>query len=846
MKLSGFLSYCDPVEVDFTGFDLACISGQNGAGKSSLLDAMTWVLFGQARKRDESIVNMQAQAAEVTFTFEYENHQYRIIRSLARGKTTALEFQILNGEEWRPLTEHSNRETQARIEQVLRLDYETFINVSFFLQGHADQFAQQPPTRRKEILGNILGLERWELFKERASGHRKEVESNLGSLEGRMTEIDAELGEEESRKAHLADLENQLSGVVASRKVQESALASIKQMRAGLEKQRELVEEKNQALQRSQATLSAFQSRLDGREAERQPYMDLLGRADEVEADYRAWQQKRMELEKWNGTASHFHEQEKRRLPFLDEINTQKARLEQEKETLERQHLEAGLQLTTRSELTAEITSSKKALSEVEMKMEERTRLEKKIQEWRERQVELRTENASLKIEMDELKLRIERLDKAEGAICPLCGQDLSPEHRQSTLEQLQTQGTVKGNAWRANKVEADDLDSMVADGEQQVSRLAGTDGDRLSLNNTIAQLSERLEANQKQAREWEASGAKRLERVSKLLANDKFAAEARKHLARVDKELVALGYDTAAHDDTRRVELETRPAESTYQALEKARAAYGPLSDEIDNLNTQITNLSAEISRQQVEHDEVEQALAAVEAQAPDLEGAEQALFDSQERENQLNQEVGAARQKVTVLGDLKKRKKKLDIEREELGLQAGRYKALERAFGKDGVPALLIEQALPEIEMKANEVLGRLSDDSMHLHFETQTKFKDEKRKDLRETLEIQVSDGAGVRDYEMFSGGEAFRVNFAIRLALSEVLAQRKGARLQMLVIDEGFGSQDAQGRQRLIQAINTVKADFAKILVITHLEELKDAFPTRIEVEKGERGSTITVT
>ena len=52
LRISGFLSYRDPVEIDFTTFDLACISGQNGAGKSSLPDAMTWVLFGQARKRD--------------------------------------------------------------------------------------------------------------------------------------------------------------------------------------------------------------------------------------------------------------------------------------------------------------------------------------------------------------------------------------------------------------------------------------------------------------------------------------------------------------------------------------------------------------------------------------------------------------------------------------------------------------------------------------------------------------------------------------------------------------------------------------------------------------------------
>jgi exonuclease SbcC len=85
-------------------------------------------------------------------------------------------------------------------------------------------------------------------------------------------------------------------------------------------------------------------------------------------------------------------------------------------------------------------------------------------------------------------------------------------------------------------------------------------------------------------------------------------------------------------------------------------------------------------------------------------------------------------------------------------------------------------------------------------------------------------------------MFSGGEAFRINFAIRLALSEMLTRRKGARLQTLVIDEGFGSQDNLGRQRLIESINLVKKDFAKIFVITHIDEVKDAFPSRIRWKK----------
>ena len=150
-----------------------------------------------------------------------------------------------------------------------------------------------------------------------------------------------------------------------------------------------------------------------------------------------------------------------------------------------------------------------------------------------------------------------------------------------------------------------------------------------------------------------------------------------------------------------------------------------------------------------------------------------------------------------------------------------------------------------IPQIEAKANETLERLSDGMMSVRFVTQARFKDKRREDMRETLEIQISDSAGVRDYELYSGGEAFRVNFAIRLALSEVLAQRAGARLQTLVIDEGFGSQDALGRQRLVEAINLVREDFAKILVITHIDELKEVFPARIEVEKGERGSVIEV-
>ncbi|MEL6935698.1 MAG: SbcC/MukB-like Walker B domain-containing protein, partial [Cyanobacteria bacterium J06607_17] len=98
-------------------------------------------------------------------------------------------------------------------------------------------------------------------------------------------------------------------------------------------------------------------------------------------------------------------------------------------------------------------------------------------------------------------------------------------------------------------------------------------------------------------------------------------------------------------------------------------------------------------------------------------------------------------------------------------------------------------------------------------------------------------------GTRAYETYSGGEAFRVNFAIRLALARLLAQRSGLALQMLIIDEGFGTQDQAGCDRLVAAINAIAPDFACILAVTHMPHFREAFQTRIDVVKTEQGSQI---
>src|ERR1041384_2512107 len=230
LRISGFLSYHDAVELDFTKFEFACISGANGAGKSSLLDSITWSLFGEARGKSSDVINLHqdVKAAEVVLTFQHEDNTYRVQRTLPRNKNTLLEFQVRTQTGWKPLTEKTTRETQARIEQTLRLDFDTFVNASFFLQGKADQFTQQNATRRKEVLSNILGLEMWEQYKNRSAEKRKLIEREVDGIEARITEIDIELNEEATRKSRLAELESLLTRLTASRTAQESVLESIK------------------------------------------------------------------------------------------------------------------------------------------------------------------------------------------------------------------------------------------------------------------------------------------------------------------------------------------------------------------------------------------------------------------------------------------------------------------------------------------------------------------------------------------------------------------------------------------------------------------------------------------
>lgn len=847
LRLSGFLSYDQPVELDFTVFDLACISGPNGAGKSTLLDAITWALFGQARRRDDALINSHAKAAEVVFDFNYEGNLYRIQRTKAREKPTVLEFYLRDAESgWKPLTEHSLRETEMRIQKTLRMDYETFTNASFFLQGRADQFAQQRPSDRKRILSSILGLEIWETYRERASARRKQVETELAMINGQLEEIQTELKQEDERRARLKQLQETLAQAAALRQAKDESLENLRRLAASLDAQRRLLQVLEHQEKAAQQRLADSLEKLSLRQEEEHRFRQQLAHAVEVEAGYQAWQALRLDLERWETVAANFRQHESLRAGPLLAIESERARLSQERQSLldqQRSVQEVEASLPDIKDLLADVHTS---LAEISTRLEQRPLLEAKRTEIQDGQAAAKADNQRLKIEMNDLKERIAQLKETSGATCPVCGKPLNPDERMQLIGELETQGKEKGDQYRSNQELTRQLEQQRQDTEAELEALSKLLAGARPRQRQADQLADRQAQILQETTKWQSGGMLRLQAVSTLLDEQAYAQGARSDLALVDASLKEIGYDAAAHDATRRAEQEGRASQEQFRLLETARARLDPLEREIASLSTQVTR---ENSEAEVQLENYRSALSKYENEAaslPDLNQAESEKFALQEQENHLRAEVGGAVQKVEVLKSLRLRQKDLTARRDELKNQVVQLKMLERAFGKDGVPALLIEQTLPEIEAQAQKILDNLSNGSMSVWFATQKDYKDKNRDDKKETLDIMISDATGSRrEYELFSGGEAFRINFAIRLALSRVLAQRAGARLQMLVIDEGFGSQDAEGRQRLIEAINLVRPDFAKVLVITHLEELKDAFSTRIEVEKTQQGSKLTV-
>jgi exonuclease SbcC len=846
LSLRNFLSYREPATLDFSTISVACLSGDNGAGKSALLDAITWALWGKCRaNNDRDIVSIGENEMEVTFSFQLGDREYRVFRrrGLHPRPTQSVEFFVrdVGASDWLPITGDSIRATEQHIIDTLNMEYETFVNSSFILQGQADSFTQKPPGERKKILSDILNLQEYEQLQKDAREELRLVTDRLLTLQGRMATLDERLAVRPQLVAELTATSTHLTEVSEKLDLAQELARTLAQQVLAFERVRAALDAARTRHERERSALATIATRVAEREAERATLNDLLAHADDIEAgaaEHERWRaiavQCAATLQQVNRQIAIQNAAEREVSQALNELQRERDRSLQRQEAARRQLA----QLERDSARLEELRRAAAADGDVAARLAS-TRAT--LEECRHSRSTLHAENQASKARMHEIASFLETLQKGE-ADCPVCRRPLAPADRAHVQSTWLSEGKALKDQYRANAATIKDIDAAVVTLEEDIQRLEGLDRAHAARQGTIAQLAMGLERRADLEAEADAA-ARDVDRLEALIAAGDFAHEPRaRHLA-AEAALEELGYDAELHERA--------------NAGEAACAAFVERKRELDQARTRLEAVEEALAGLVEQRAEREAAAAEAAAEVATLsaqlcddsdlrERATAAQDDverlSAERDELWSRQGGIERS----LADLDQRqieRDALDTEANALALDAGALRELVEAFGRNGIQAMIIESVLPDLEDEANELLRRMSAGQLRVSFRSQRQALSSDR--VIETLDIIVRDEYGERPYHLFSGGEAFRINFAVRVALSKLLVKRAGATIDMLVIDEGFGTLDSRGRDGLLEALRSVEGDFRKILVITHVGDVRDVFPTRIDIVKTDRGSRISV-
>ena len=378
----------------------------------------------------------------------------------------------------------------------------------------------------------------------------------------------------------------------------------------------------------------------------------------------------------------------------------------------------------------------------------------------------------------------IEVLSRSSEPVCPTCGQALSAEHRDRCIADL----GAEAERWAglANDASAETekaLDSAKSHHLKATENLHRARVLRQEIDRT------------REAIERAKAATEQLEREEERLSHSQ-------------DQVIRLHEALRSLKDER--EVASRPSEEE-AALAKELDSSERILIEVNDLSNRVAELRRGI----------DEARRLYTAKAEDAAKAEEAVatFASVRTElAQVNARLSAA------------------IE------ERYAYEWLTGAFGRDGIPSLILENAIPEIEDEANHLLERLTEGRFTVRLSA---LKATKTAGIRETLDITVADAMTEHPLEALSGGERQCVDLALRVSLSRLLARRAGRRIETLILDEAFTALDSGHRQRTIEVLRELTEEFPVVLFVTHLQELADAFPARIVVARDGDSSRVEV-
>ena len=859
LKLENFMSYREEVpELDFTGMTVAALSGRNGHGKSALLDSITWALWGRCRVRSaDDLVSLGAEETRVELTFSASNETYRVIRSHiksgGRRKTgvTDLQLHIEQTDHFIPITEDSVRNTQAKIISVLSMDYDTFINSAFLLQGHSDEFTNKTPSQRKEILANILGLGMYDKYQEEARIQLNELTSHLQNITGAMDYIESDMETLNlDEDALLKNIETESAELI--KKKEQRTKTELEWSQKSEEVTRAEIEitqlkQMSDAISGMENDIRFMTTDKEHKQNLYQTFENLFNQEESIQQNNSAFQQHKKDLEaQQKEQAVYIGLQSK-----LSEIELLISRYQVSMET---QLTQKESEITRYSDLAEKLPTLSIEKEKLDQELLATTRSEEGIKDLQNQEIQLTSQISEAQTlselhekEGKEIKQKLDLINHSSSDLhtCPLCQSRLDETSAENLKKTYHEEIEAKRTQYLENKSLIDklnsDLTAIKSNIETKTSLLENI---RRELTTKITIMHKQIEDSSNAESEIIAL-KKESAALSDSLDKQNFLQEEQQTRRELTTQMERSIYDSKIVETLQEYLSNNQSHVDLHTKLLSAKA-------EAPETKKQIEELSKRIDQKHKDLSELSQSITTIDSKMAGAEQLKSQLSSIQQSLTQINEQIRNHEISIqniqTQLDRAKDSKEKLlkfKSDRSDTENKHKIYTEVANAFGKQGIQAMLIEALIPQIEDETNQLLSKMTDNRLYTTLET-TRERRTGKGDPIETLDISIADELGKRSYESYSGGEAFRINLALRIALSKVLARRSGASLPVLFLDEGFGTQDSIGREKILDTIAAISDQFEKIIVITHLDDLKDAFPTRIEVTKDHAGSTYSIT
>ena len=870
LELRNFMSYGENVmPLDFTGMHLACLCGDNGHGKSALLDAITWALWGEARASADELIRLGADEMRVVFDFQLGEDLYRVIRArskrasgniweiyVAEGRKSSvisdqssvgdtgpanLQSAICNlkSASWKPLTGQGIRDTGRVIQRILRMDYKTFVNSAYIRQGRADEFTKQTVGDRKQILADILDLSRYDALEQKAKDRRNEAEQILQDLEREIAHIEAELAGESSHEENLSKSRAEREALEGETAKSEKRFRELQARHTELQSLANRIAETERSVQGWRSEIAGLNARRVEQERRVETSREVLKDRDRILAGVERLRKARESLAALDRRLQELRKLEHEKAGLEQQILAEKHKLDLERGSLAKELSELQGRIDGASRLEKDVASLRSQVKQLDELDARRAKLQEIATSESDRLTELKGQHERALQVKEDLEGKLGML--SEAARCPLCQTDLDHEKHEHILNDYKFEIERADVEVRNLRRRGQEVKSKRDSARREIERIEQGSKAGLEIRRQLAekeQLLSQIEGYRKQLPEVKS----RLDEAASKLESDDFAKDLRAKTAAIADGIAKLGYDADAHERVREEIAASEQFESLAVSLKHAEKSLPADEANLKAISDLIAAREKSIADSELSVRELSESAKDLPSTASEMKSIGESLQVLRASDREITGRIATLENALARCKSLRAEVSGKTKDLEKAKVDRAMYAELVAAFGKKGVQALIIENAVPEIQEEANRLLARMTDNAMQIAIET---VRDKKTGGTAETLDIRISDDMGTRSYELFSGGEAFRINFALRIALSKLLARRAGARLQTLVIDEGFGTQDGKGREKLVEAINSIRDDFEKILVITHIDELKDAFPTRIEITKDASGSQISV-